>query len=192
MAAERKRLCDIILLNSQRERLGHLWHTTKAANELKPLPRGDYRCRVLDGNLFNTRSGTVGYKLALEVIEGEHAGRRLWHDIWLTEPAIGLAKRDLGKLGITSLEQLEQPLPEGIIVNAKVALLKGDDGAEFNRIARFDVVGHEPPEPEPFAPSPSGEPVQPGLRDQQGFNWETGEQEAPPPSGRGRGAYSQP
>ena len=68
------------------------------------------------------------------MLDGEHAGRRLWHDVWLTEAAMSLAKRDLGKLGVTSLEQLERPLPEGIIIDAKVALRRGDDGEEFNRV----------------------------------------------------------
>ena len=44
------------------------------------------------------------------------------------KPPHALAKRDLGKLGVASLEQLERPLPEGIIIDARVALRRGDDG----------------------------------------------------------------
>jgi hypothetical protein len=201
--SERKKLSDI-LPRSDRERMAGVWASARPADDLKPIPAGEYQCRIIDGALFNAKSGTAGYKLTLEVAEGDCAGRRLWHDVWLSEAAVSLAKRDLGKLGVTSLEQLEQPLPEGIVIDAKVALRRGDDGTEFNRITRFDVVGIEPAEPEPFAPAPSSNGPAPSVNgeaagpdgdstlDQQGFDWGSGEQQDPSAPGRGRGAYSQP
>jgi hypothetical protein len=171
--SERKKLTDI-LLNGDRDRLSSIWQSAKPADDLRPVPSGEYRCRIIDGALFNAKSGTAGYKITLEVVEGEHAGRRLWHDAWLSEAAVSLAKRDLGKLGVTSLEQLERPLPDGII-DARVALRRGDNGEEFNRVSRFDVVGIEPAEPEPFAPGARlGEP---STADEGGFDWATGQQE---------------
>ena len=135
------------------------WLVFKSAHEWlvfkRPvtLPSGEYRCSIASGELFTAKTGTPGYKLKLVVLEGEHADRVVWHDVWLSEAALPMAKRDLGKLGVTSLEQLERPLPDGIIVAAKVALRKNDDGTEYNRVNRLDVVGIETPEPEPFAPS---------------------------------------
>ncbi len=145
------------------------------------------------GRSLQLQGGTPGYKLTLEVREGEHAGRRLWHDIWLSEAAISLAKRDLGKLGVTSLEQLERPLPEGIIVTAKVALRRGDSGEEFNRITRFELVAVEPPSPEPYAPKTTGEPeLSEDDLDEDGFDWTTGEQQDLAASSRGQGGNGQP
>ncbi len=198
---ERKKLTDI-LLNSEREKLDRAWSTTKAAADLKPLPSGLYRCRIANGELFKSKSGTPGYKLKLVVVEGDYLDRVVWLDVWLSDAALPMAKRDLSKIGVTSLEQLERPLPEGIIVIAKVALRKDDDGREYNRVNRLDVVAIEPPEPEPFAPpcngapepSPNGEEGHPPTedrRDASGFNWANGEQEDPPADKRGRGAYSQ-
>jgi hypothetical protein len=184
---ERKKLADI-LRNADREKLGRIWKTTKAAGDLKPLPSGEYRCSVASGELFNAKSGKPGYKHKLVVLDGEHSDRLIWCDIWLSEAALPMAKRDLGKLGVTGLEQLERPLPDGIIVNAKVALRRNDDGTEYNRVVRLDVVAIETPEPEPFAPKPDGN----GTVDQQGFDWRDGEQKDAPTSGRRRGAYSQP
>lgn len=166
----RKRLSDI-LRNGNLERLAKIWETTKPAEDLKPIPPGEYHCRIIEGKLDESKSGTPGYKLTFEVIDGEHAGRRLWCDVWLTGAAARYARRDLAKLGIESLEQLEKPLPDGMIVAAKVALRKGDDGAEFNRITRFDLFKIEKPEPDPYAPT-----------DEDGFNWSNGEQGGAPTS----------
>jgi hypothetical protein len=171
--SERKKLTDI-LLNSEREKLDRQWDSTKAADDLKPLPSGEYRCSIASGELFTAKKGTLGYKLKLVVLEGEHADRLVWHDVWLSDAALPMAKRDLGKLGITSLEQLERPLPEGIVVVAKVALRKNDDGTEYNRVSRLDVVGIETPEPEPFAPF--HDPDAGSTEDATGFDWARGKQ----------------
>jgi hypothetical protein len=190
--SERKKLSDI-LLNSERDRIAGIWSSAKPADDLKPIPSGEYRCKIVDGSLFNAKSGTAGYKLTLQVLDGEHAGQRLWNDIWLSEAAISLAKRDLGKLGVTNLEQLERPLPEGIIVVAKVALRRGDSGEEFNRITRFEVAGIEPPAPEPYAPTAEPERQQDDDgRDEDGFDWATGEQQDLTAASLGQGANSQP
>jgi hypothetical protein len=143
MTQERKKLSDI-LLNSEHESLARNWDSTEAADDLTPLPPAEYTCRVLSGELFTSKSRhTPGYKLALEVTEGEHEGRRCWHDIWLTPAALPMAKRDLRKIGITTLDQLERPLPPGILLKVKLALRKDDDGNEHNRVVRFEPAGIE-------------------------------------------------
>jgi hypothetical protein len=114
--------------------------------------------------LFTSKTkGTAGYKLSFRVLEGEHQGRQFWHDTWLTPAALPMAKRDLFKLGVTELKQLDNPLPPGIRCKCKVTLRRDDDGAEFNRIKRFEVIGIDPPEVDPFAPAEN--PPQPGTGD---------------------------
>jgi hypothetical protein len=140
---ERKKLSDILQQNTDRERLSSLWKTTTAAAEFAPLPPGEYLFRILAGELFTSKQGTPGYKLALEVAEGEHEGRRAWHDVWLTPAALPMSKRDLGKIGVTDLAQLEQPLPAGILIRSKVVLRRDDDGNEHNRLVRFEAAGIE-------------------------------------------------
>jgi hypothetical protein len=149
---QRKRLSDIL---PGAGGLADTWAKTEAAAEFAPLPKGEYDAVIVQGELFTARTGTPGYKLTFEVPEGEYAGRRFWHEVWLTQAALPLAKRDLGKLGITRLEQLEQPLPARFRCRAKLALRKEDDGTERNRVVRFEVVGVE--KPDPFAP-PAAEP----------------------------------
>ena len=150
----RKSLSDI-LRNGDRESLSQAWGETQAAEDFAALPAGEYVARIVGGELFTSkRNGTAGYKLAFRVLEGNHQGRQFWHDVWLTPAALPMAKRDLSKLGVTALEQLERPLPPGIRCKAKVTLRKDDDGTEYNRVKTFAVVGIDPPEQDAFAPMP--------------------------------------
>lgn len=103
--------------------------------------------------------GTPGVKLCWKIIEGEHAGRRIWHDCWLTPAALGQSKRDLGKLGVTALEQLETPLRPGIRCRVKLALRKDDGGGERNRVRCFEVVGIDAPDTDAFAPADAPGPA---------------------------------
>ena len=117
------------------------------------LPPGEYVCQVANGELEQSRSkGTPGYKLEFSVIDGEYKGRKVWHDCWLTEAAMPQTKRDLGKLGVTSLDQLERPLPPGIRCKVRVVIRKDDDGNQHNRVRMFEVVGIDTPKADPFAP----------------------------------------
>jgi hypothetical protein len=137
--AQRRKLSDI--LTGGAGSLLDAWESTEAASDFAPLPAGTYAARLIAGELFTAKSGTPGYKLTFKVIEGEHAGRQFWHDVWLTAAALPMAKRDLGKLGVKSVEQLEKPLPPGIRCSCKLALRRDDDGTEYNRVRSFDVIG---------------------------------------------------
>jgi hypothetical protein len=142
---QRKKLVDILSQNGERQRLEKTWNETQAAAEFAPLPPGEYTFRILTGELFTSKSrGTPGYKLTLEVTEGEHEGRRAWWDFWLTPAALPMTKRDLAKIGVTSLTQLEQPLPPGILIRGKLGIWRDDDRNESNRRVRFECIGIEP------------------------------------------------
>jgi hypothetical protein len=148
-----------ILRNGDADRLRHSWDETEAAGELAPLPPGEYTAHIIAGLLENAKTrGTPGYKLTFRVCEGEYTGRQFWHDIWLTEAALPMAKRDFAKLGVTSLEQLELPLPRGIRCSCKLVLRRADDGTEFNKLRTFTVIGIDEPEADAFAPTDDGTP----------------------------------
>ena len=116
------------LKTSDRENLTRAWDKTPAATDFAAaLPPGEYVARIDGGELFKSpEKGTPGYKLTFEVLEGEHHGRKFWHDLWLTQAALPMTKRDLAKIGVTSLDQLEKPLPLGIRCTVKVVLRRGD------------------------------------------------------------------
>ncbi len=149
----RKSLTDI-LKSGSRDDLARQWAETEAATEHEPLPAGTYTCRIVSGELCaSAKNCTPAYKLGFKVLEGEHAGRQCWHDVWLTPAALAMAKRDLGKLGVTALDQLERPLPQGIRCAVKLALRTTDEGDSFNRVRSFEVVGVDEPERDAFAPA---------------------------------------
>jgi hypothetical protein len=144
-----------ILANGTGREIRDLWNATEAAGEMGPLPQGEYVAHVISGELESSRTNsTPGYKLTFRVVEpAEYAGRQFWHDCWLTPAALPQTKRDLGKLGVTSLDQLEQPLPKGIRCRVKLALRRDDEGNERNRVRTFEVIGIDEQKPDAFAPA---------------------------------------
>jgi hypothetical protein len=139
MTHTRKSLVDV-LTGTSRAELARQFDEAEAAGDMLPLPRGTYRCRVTDGELVTSKGGTPGYTLTFTVDAGEHKGRKMWHTAWLTPAALPLSKRDLAKLGVTSLDMLERPLPPGFVCDVKLALRVDDDGVERNRVVSFAVV----------------------------------------------------
>jgi hypothetical protein len=135
----RKSLVDV-LNGTARDELARQFDEAEAAGDMLPLPRGEYRCRLTDGDLIASKGGTPGYQVVFTVDDGEHKGRKLWHTSWLTAAALPMSKRDLAKLGVTSLDMLDRPLPVGIVCDVKVVLRVDDDGVERNRVVSFDVV----------------------------------------------------
>jgi hypothetical protein len=142
------KLTDI--LNGEFDSLRNAWQNTEAAGDFEPIPAGTYEARLMDGELFQSRHGTPGYKLTFVIAEGEYANRRCWHDLWLTPAAMPMTKRDLAKLGVNDFAQLERPLPAVLRVKLRLAVRRDDDGNTYNRVQRFDVLGIDEPEKDPF------------------------------------------
>jgi uncharacterized protein DUF669 len=157
------------------------WDTTEASAGFAPLPAGTYRCLVASGELFISRTNaTPGYKITFDVIAGPFSGRKVWHDLWLTSKALGMAKGDLERLGITRTEQLEQPLPAGLVADVVVIQRTEDDGTTFNRVKSFKVIDRDV-SPDDFAPDDEHLDTESGegddLRlDSDGFDWSNGDQ----------------
>lgn len=148
----RKRLSDI--LHGERcEDLYQTWSQTDVAAEFAPLPGGTYEAHIASGEPFNSKQGTPGYRLSFKVCDGPHAGRMFWSELWLTPAALPMTKRDLLKIGIDTPDKMDRPLPQGIRCKCKVTLRRDDDGNEWNVLKRFDVIGIDKPEADPFAPT---------------------------------------
>lgn len=112
---------------------------TPANEGLPPITDSPVLCSV-SGSLKAARTGTPGYTLVFEVVEGQFSGRRLYHDLWLTPAAMPLAKRDLARLGITTADQLARPIPPGILCEVKHVIRTEDDGVQRNVVKGFTVT----------------------------------------------------
>lgn len=149
----RPKLSDILRRN-ETENMVDLWNATEAAKEYEPIPEGTYTCHLIEGHLSQSRSGTPCYKCTFRVIDGPHEGRRLWWEIWLTQKAMAMAKRDLAKLGIQRPEQMEQPVPQWLRCRVVVTIETDDSGTARNRVRNnVEVIGKDTPEADPFAPA---------------------------------------
>jgi uncharacterized protein DUF669 len=146
-----KKSLSEILSGADKGTIESAWGDTQAATDFVPLPKGEYDAVVVSGELFTAHTGTPGYKLTFEVCEGDFKGRKFWHDLWLTPAALPFTKRDLAKISITKLEQLEKPLPARFVCRVKLALRKNDEGAEYNRVTALECSGTE--KADPFAPA---------------------------------------
>jgi len=150
----RRKLSDI--LNGGDASFRSAWDATAAAGDNAPIPRGEYVCHAISGEpALSAQKQTPGFKITFRIIEGEHEGRLVWHDLWFTAAALPHAKRDLAKLGITTPEQMDQPVPPGIRCRVVVALRKDDDGIERNQVRRFEVIGIDEVPPNPCPPDDS-------------------------------------
>ena len=152
---QRRKLSDILASNTERQQLAEDWDRTAAAGDFEPLPAGLYVAHVQAAELFTARTGTPGVKIKFRVAEGEHVGRMIFHDAWLTAPALPQTKRDCGKLGLKTLDQLETAnVPPGRIrCKVRVALRTDDNGEKSNRVRQFDVLGIDEPAADAFAPT---------------------------------------
>lgn len=144
------------------------WDKVQSADDFgTPLPVGKYICVWKKGELATSKGGTPSYKLTLEVETGEHAGRKVWLDIWLTPASRQIAKRDLEKLGITNpREQLSQPIPKWLRLQVQIGLQTDDSKVERNSVLNFKVLEKFEPEADPFAPkdepaTPAADPFTP-------------------------------
>ena len=136
------------------------WNDVKAADSFGPLPPGTYVCHIVKGEPGESRrKQTPCYTLTFRVIEGEFVGRFLWHEIWLTDAAKAIAKREFDKLGFNDPKrQMRQPIPpDRIRCRVKAVIHKDDGGNEHNTVKDFDVIGIDTPKADPFAPGGSTE-----------------------------------
>jgi Protein of unknown function (DUF669) len=186
MSMQRKRLSDIV--SGSVENFKKTWDETEASEGFTPLPAGLYRCLITGGEMFTSKKNeTPGYKITFEVTTGPLAGRKIWHDVWLTDKALSMAKAELAKIGIAKPDQFDQPLPPGMIADVKVVLRTDDDGDSYNRVKTFQVIKADVPAAD-FAPSKPAKPETPKQReagddddlDDEGFDWSAGEQNAAP------------
>lgn len=127
------------------------------------LPAGVYAVELTRGGLGKSKSGKDRYELRARVGDGEHVGRTLFDDFYLTPSAWWKSGPLLKKLGITSPEQCRRDLPTGLLARVRLTI-EEHDGTRRNKIADITLIGRKPDDdtgaapvvatPTPSTPSP--------------------------------------
>lgn len=123
-----------------------------------PLPRGMYQVMVISSDVKQNRAETGQYiELTLQVVDGEHAGRRVWDRLNVSNPnktAEDIAKRQLQELclatGVANLTETEQL--HDIPVLAEIDLDRKDSSR--NRVMGYASLSAAAPAPA-AAPRPA-------------------------------------
>lgn len=150
----RKSLSEILRNESAGSWVDDSWDSVAPAADLLPLPSGKYVAHLTAKDFGESSKGTPCVKLVFVVVQGEHTGRKLFADIWLTDRAAPQARRDLAKLGITCKAQLEAPLPADKRIRCELTVFvrTADTGNVFNAVRSFQAIGVDDVPPDPFAP----------------------------------------
>jgi hypothetical protein len=147
-----RKLSEILRQSNINSTIESLWGSTEAASDYGKIPAGEYTADIVAGEAIEGRAnGTPGYRLTFVVVDGDFSGRRFWHDLWFTEKALPQAKRDLAKIGVTELKQLDRHLPAVFRCTVKLGLRR-DGEYEANHVRRFEVLEATLPKPDAFAP----------------------------------------
>lgn len=124
-------------------------HVAPPSPSREPLPRGMYQVIVMASDLKSTQAGTGQFiELTLQVIDGEHSGRRVWDRLNVSNPnkqAEDIALRQLQELclacGVTAMTTTEQL--HDIPVMAEIDLDRKDPSR--NRVMGYKSIGPAKP-----------------------------------------------
>lgn len=130
------------------------------ANNVEPsapreiLPPGDYVVQIVDSEMAETKAGNGQMlKLTMDIMEGPHAGRKLWDRLNLVNPnaqAVEIAQRTLsaichaiGRLQVSDSEQLHfSPMIATVKVKPAGADKYGTHRDAQNEISGYKAAGN--------------------------------------------------
>ena len=128
-------------------------HDYKPLDDFTPLPAGQYKVIIIADELKTTKAGNGSYlQLTMQVVEGEHEGRRLFDRLNLDNPnqeTVDIANRTLASIGravgrmvIRNSQELHD-IPMMVKVVVKPA--KGDFGASNEIKGYISLTGKSAP-----------------------------------------------
>jgi hypothetical protein len=156
----RKKLGDIV---KDMTGLRSKWTKTAPAADLTPIPKGEYVCTLDDIRPDESKKGTPRLKITISVAQGEYAGRKVFHDAYLSDAALPYTLRLLGKIGLDDLDAIDRGIPPGIMVRAWITLKTRDDGEQINEIKNWELAAVNAPSVDSagpqLAPGPAPTPT---------------------------------
>lgn len=134
----------------------------------EPLPEGDYKVAIVDSDEVMNKANTGSYiKLTMEVLDGQHAGRKVYRNLNLNNPseaAVKIARRELdaicAALGIRHVKDSLDLHDKPMIVELVVKPGKGNYGPSNEAKNYRAVSGAKAPAPsKPKADAVSDEEI---------------------------------
>lgn len=119
--------------------------STTPAEQLEPVPAGEYPARWVAAELDQSRLGKPLFLGRFEISTGLYTGRRFSYRWFLTPAALPYARRDLAALGLTSFAQLQCGALPKAPVRLRVVLRRDDSGHSFNEVRAVLPGSADPP-----------------------------------------------
>jgi hypothetical protein len=138
--------------------------TVAPQQEFDLLPAGKYVAHVIDSEIVPTKAGTGDIlKLTFEILEGEHANRKLWARLNIRNEnaqaqQIGLAQLSAlcHAIGLPKLTDTLELHEKPTLVTVKVRKAKpGDTYGDSNDVTGFSPVGAGAAQAKPAAQKPA-------------------------------------
>ena len=115
------------------------------------LPAGKYRAVIIDSEERPTKAGTGKYlQLTIEVVDGEHKGRRVWDRLNLVNPnakAVEIARSTLASIcrAVGVMQPKDSVELHNIPLIVRVAVRKREDnGEETNEVKGYQPISQAP------------------------------------------------
>ena len=70
--------------------------------EFEVLPKGRYACKMINCVIEQTATGTDYILLEFDIVDGDSAGRKIWHKLWMTEKAYNMSAQQLNNIMVFS------------------------------------------------------------------------------------------
>lgn len=126
----------------------------------EPLPAGEYVVEIVSGRLGHSKNGKPRYELRAKIADGEHVGRTVFDDWYLTKEAWWKSAPFLARLGIKTPEQCRRDFPPGWLARVRLTV-ESFQGVTRNKLADIAIVRRKPdvptlaatPPADPFAPT---------------------------------------
>ncbi len=148
------------------------------ATAFEAIPAGTYPAIITESEMKPTRRGDGEYlQLTLQIIDGEHSGRKLWDRLNLNNPnqtAVEIAQRTLSAIchAVGVMAPQDSAELHDIPMQVKVGVEKNaTDGTNSNVIKGYATAGNGKPAPRAAAPAHAMPPPQPATPARAAAPW---------------------